>query len=68
MAVLRLWWNSDQKTNRIFENIFGVEDSESEIIFPKFEFLRHMPLWLTWLWWTSDRKTKHIFESYLNGR
>jgi hypothetical protein len=38
MAVLRLWRTSDQKTNRIFENIFGVEDSESEIIFPKFEF------------------------------
>jgi len=54
-----LWWTSDQKSNRIFENIFGVEDSESEIIFQKFEFF--MPVLR--LWWASDRKSNRIFEN-----
>ena len=63
MPELRLWCPSDQKSNNIFENIFGIEVSESEIIFPKLGLL--MPVLR--LRWMSDQKSNRILENIFFG-
>ena len=59
MWVQRISRTSDQKTNRIFENIFGVEESEYEIIFQKLGFF----MWVQRESCTSDQKNNRIFEN-----